>query len=1114
MSNLADLRVGLLLNDVSFKSQISESYRHAGRESERFSRKAQTDSKKVAQSYGSLAKSITNVAGRLALITGASFSLSSILSETTKYGQALSDLSAITGATKEQLKSLDDTARALGKTTEFGAIKVAESMKVLASAKPDLIKTANALQLVTEKLITLAQASGVELPEAAKSLALSLNQFGASASEAERYINVLAAGSKYGSSEITETAEAIKKSGTIASQAGIGFEQLNASIQVLAGKGIKGAEAGTMMRNVILALERSTDKNLKPSVVGLSTALDNLSSKNYSTTASTKLFGRANVTAAAILTQNRDKVDGLTKALTGTQTAHDQAAERANNLSSDLDLLASSFKGMAIEIGRSADGPMRSGVQNVTSTVNLLTDNFSTLANIVTYAVLPVMGARMTSGLQNQAKAWIQTGAAARESARQTRASAQATMDAAKASRDQAIQESRRLTAQKAINMQHGVTANYQKEYAVIHRQITEANKAEAAAKARLIAMNRQLSFSQQALNASSAALRGTLALVGGPVGAAMLAGSAIYYFHNKAVEARDSALNLKDAVMETTEQLRALSKVKVEIKIDSLEDQLKDVDEQTKIITSKLENYSDIKIKRLENRSKGALSFAYSDPEEAKKTQRELKGQLEDLEKSKANIEAGLRRANEVRNAGVFDVPNTTKPPTEDPPPTGGGNNLPKNKSTKSVSQYQQIRKQIESENAASLERISISEADTLRKLQEMYKEGGMKQGEFERLKTLNSENHMKQRVELAEKYSPTRASIRSEQEANKELKSLLDARLLSEQEYQYARLQLERDATKNRLSEQAKGLAMPNISILGDIDPVIQLKNQLEEQKSLYQAFYNDGLVSKERYEQLMTAANHRSKEAQLAASKELYAAQGDWQQMQMNLLETVEQRTSNSLTGLLTGSKSFSESLQDLSASLAQSIIQDLVKIAMQAMITNALTGLMGGLAGGAAGGSAAGAGASSSASTGAMGMPTGWKGYSGGGYTGNKGVNEISGVVHGQEYVFDAEATKNIGVDKLASIHKNGLGSTLSKSNFGLDEFKGASHNVKNSATSNSQVNKIDIHQTIQVSGNGDQALKSMILEASELGAKKGSNDAVSRIQRDFQTRGPMRRTLER
>lgn len=46
----------------------------------------------------------------------------------------------------------------------------------------------------------------------------------------------------------------------------------------------------------------------------------------------------------------------------------------------------------------------------------------------------------------------------------------------------------------------------------------------------------------------------------------------------------------------------------------------------------------------------------------------------------------------------------------------------------------------------------------------------------------------------------------------------------------------------------------------------------------------------------------------------------------------------------------------------------------------------------------------------------------KGFKTGGYTGNLGVNTVAGVVHGNEYVFDAQATKAIGTDNLERIRK--------------------------------------------------------------------------------------------
>ncbi|WP_340619188.1 hypothetical protein, partial [Xenorhabdus entomophaga] len=81
------------------------------------------------------------VSGRLMMLAGTGFSLGSIILTTRKYGQALSDLSAITGATGAQLKQLNENAQRLGRTTEFGATRITEAFKLMASAKPELLKS-------------------------------------------------------------------------------------------------------------------------------------------------------------------------------------------------------------------------------------------------------------------------------------------------------------------------------------------------------------------------------------------------------------------------------------------------------------------------------------------------------------------------------------------------------------------------------------------------------------------------------------------------------------------------------------------------------------------------------------------------------------------------------------------------------------------------------------------------------------------------------------------------------------------------------------------------------------------------------------------------------------
>lgn len=277
--------------------------------------------------------------------------LDKVVDAAAKYQSTLADLSAITGATGKDLSNLSDEAKNLAKTTTASAGDTVQAMKIIASAKPDLLSVQGALAAVTKEAITLAEASGMQLPEAANVVALALNQFKEGADQAARYVNVLAAGAKFGASEIAETGIALKNSGVSAQAAGVSFEEANAAIQALAATGIKGGEAGTALRNVLLKLENDADKTLKPSINGLAGALENLNTKNLSSTALTKLFGLENVNAAQALLGSADAVRTLTGQLTGTTTASEQAATNTNTYEAANKKLANALELVRIKLG-------------------------------------------------------------------------------------------------------------------------------------------------------------------------------------------------------------------------------------------------------------------------------------------------------------------------------------------------------------------------------------------------------------------------------------------------------------------------------------------------------------------------------------------------------------------------------------------------------------------------------------------------------------------------------------------------------------------------------------------------------------------------------------------
>lgn len=1023
MADVASLAVGLHLNAANFKSQLIGAYGDADKQSRQFNRKAQDDAKKTEDAYKRISSSVTGLAGRLAGLAGVGLSLGTIIQTSRQYGQALSDLSAITGATGTQLKALDEAAQQMGRTTEYSASQAVEALKLMASAKPELLETADGLTRATNSALVLAQAAGSTLPDATKTLALSLNQFGAGANQADRYINVLAAGAKYGASEINDTAAAIKNGGVAAAQAGIGFETLNAAIQVLASREIKGGEAGTALRNVILNLEKGTDKSLKPSVVGLSQALGNLAGKNLSTAQAVKLFGVENLNAASILVDNRSKLDELTRSLTGTQTAHEQAAIRVNNLNGDLMGLTSAFEGLIIKVGQSGTGPLRSGVQGVTDAINGLTDNFNTVASVALYALIPVLSTKLTAGLRGNISAWVDNQKAVRNAALQQADIAKKTIEAAQATRLQAQEEARYYATRSAANKAAGLNVSYQQEQVALSRQIRESRIAEATATASLAAANTRLSVASRAASVGIGLARGALSLIGGPVGAAMLAGSALLYFHQQAKDARQSAINLKDAVIETTAALMQLSDKQLSVKQLDLQDQYENQVTQRNQLMKEIQDANSRigDLKRFD--PFGQLSGvqkdktrAEADLESVNKGLLTTKDNMENVGKARFLVQTGI--ADSARN-----LQNDVKALTDATAGAGKGEKSPwsgedpskaDKKGAQALKQYESLRREIEEANATSLQKINLQEKNSRDKLIKEAKASGTSQGDLQKTLLLNAENYQRQRLELAGKYAPEKEVIRQARQTSQELKGLYDARLLTEKEYLAARITLSQNSTKELLQAQADAQAAPRLNIAGEVDPVARLQNQLVQQQSLYDAYYANGKINKEQYEALMQQSSQESADAQYQAALNLYSGQSRLHKGYISLIDAVRERTTNALTGLLTGTQSFKESMANMFSSLAQSIISSLVDMAAQAILTKTILSAFMGFGGGAIGGAGA---AASAGSTGAMGLSTSYTGYDEGGYTGDGGKYEPKGVVHGGEFVFTKEATQRIGVRNL-------------------------------------------------------------------------------------------------
>lgn len=292
---------------------------------------------------GGAIKKIAPIAGIFLGAQGIFEGIKKSIGASSEFEQSLSNLSAITGAVGSELKFLENEAKNIGSTTTFTASEAAKAFELIASKKPELLENRDALVAVSKAAITLAEAAGIELPQAADALTNTMNQFGAGAEDANRFINTLAAGSKFGAGSIDYLNDSVKRFGPVAKSMNISFEESVAMMEVFAEKGLESEKSGVQFRNILVKLAAGADET-NPAIVGMNKAIENLGKQQLNTAELAKRFGTENLVAAQILTESGARFEEFTKKVTGTSVAMDQAKIRVDN-----------FKGLMKEFGSIAE---------------------------------------------------------------------------------------------------------------------------------------------------------------------------------------------------------------------------------------------------------------------------------------------------------------------------------------------------------------------------------------------------------------------------------------------------------------------------------------------------------------------------------------------------------------------------------------------------------------------------------------------------------------------------------------------------------------------------------------------------------------------------------------
>ena len=318
------------------------------------------------------------------------------------FESSMAQVIATMGITKDTIQDgvnsydlLKEAAAAAGESTTFSASEAAGALNYLALAGYDAATAAEALPAVLD----LAAAGALDLQYASDLATDAMAALGIEATKENltAFGDQMAKTASKANTSVAQLGEAILTVGGTAKVLAGGTTELNAALGVLANRGIKGAEGGTHLRNMILSLSAPTDTakqaldglgvsaldaegNMRPLnevFADLQTAMDGMSDGDTAAVLS-DIFNKTDLAAAqAMIAGCGDEFDKLTADLDNCDGAMSDMAKTMNDtLEGDMKSLGSKAEAFGIAIYDSLNEPLRELVQLGGDYVSQLTAAF------------------------------------------------------------------------------------------------------------------------------------------------------------------------------------------------------------------------------------------------------------------------------------------------------------------------------------------------------------------------------------------------------------------------------------------------------------------------------------------------------------------------------------------------------------------------------------------------------------------------------------------------------------------------------------------------------------------------------------------------------------------
>lgn len=311
-------------------------------------------------------------------------------------GDAANKIISYNGEAMSSVDALREFAQEMGRTTAFSATEAADALNYMALAGYDAEKSMSMLPTV----LNLAAAGSIDLASASDMVTDAQSALGLTTDETRSLIDQMAKTSSKSNTSVGQLGEAILTIGATARGVSGGITELNTILGVLADNGIKGAEGGTHLRNMILSLQ-TPSKDGAEALAKLGMTYDDMydsagnmraipdimiqlqQSMEGMTQASkdaiiSGIFNKTDLAAVnALIGTSQERFDELTISIANSKgAAEEMASVQLDNLAGDITLFKSALEGAQIAVSDQLTPSLREFVQFGTEGLSRLTSAF------------------------------------------------------------------------------------------------------------------------------------------------------------------------------------------------------------------------------------------------------------------------------------------------------------------------------------------------------------------------------------------------------------------------------------------------------------------------------------------------------------------------------------------------------------------------------------------------------------------------------------------------------------------------------------------------------------------------------------------------------------------